>query len=278
MKTRLATWTEIVVDNWEKLIKELHSPFLIPSHSKQGNHLRSTFAFRGMADATWELRTSLERLGTPPDLIEQPALRAFGKYAPVGTFTRQTEWERLAIAQHNGLPTRVLDWTVSPLIAAHFATAEKQYRDVDGVIWCVNIDEVRDQILPNKMRRKLLAAQAYLYNLSLLDASFHELSDFDKTDKSSGDVWVFFEPPSIDERIHNQWSILSVMNGPSKSHHAYLQKWSNKIPNLVRRIIIKSQAKSEIRDMLDQNNITERMLFPGLPGLCDWLRRYYGPS
>ena len=44
------------------------------------------------------------------------------------------------------------------------------------------------------------------------------------------------------------------------------------------RIIVAGAAKPEIRDMLDQNNLTERMLFPGLPGLCDWLRRDDGPA
>ena len=91
--------------------------------------------FRGMSDASWNLMTSLERLGTPPDRIEQPALRAFGKYAPAGTYSRQSEWERLAVAQHNGLPTRALDWTASPLIAAHFATVERDYWTADGVIF-----------------------------------------------------------------------------------------------------------------------------------------------
>lgn len=278
INTVQATWTEIMVDSWEKLIGELHSPVLIPFHEEQGGHRRSPFVFRGMSDASWALMTSLERLGTPPERVEQPLLRAFGKYARVGTLSRQSEWERLAIAQHNGLPTRVLDWTVSPFVAAHFATTERQYRNVDGIIWCVNVDNVRDNLLPKAMRNDLVAAQAYLYNVPLLDSSFPLLSKFDETDGYSGDVMIFLEPPSIDARIQNQFGILSVMNGPSKSHDAYLRKCSQTNPGLVRRIIIDHRAKAEIRDMLDQNNITERMLFPGLPGLCDWLRRYYGPA
>jgi len=284
-------WPDTAVESWNKLLEELHSLDLIPVQESQGGHRRSPFVFRGMSDATWPLQTSLERLGSPPSNVEQPALRAFSKYAPEGAFSGGGDWDRLAVAQHNGLPTRVLDWTVSPLVAAHFATAEERYRRgeeaVDGVIWCVNADRLRDDLLPKKMAKLLRKDRAFVYNVPLLDKAIPKLKDFDRMRRepekvdseaeSSEDIMIFLEPPSIDARIRNQFVILSAMNGPDKSHDQYLRVSWEAHPDLLRRIVISKEAKSEIRDMLDQNNISERMLFPGLPGLCDWLRRYYGP-
>ena len=151
-------WDDTIVNEWDALQAELHSEQMVPAWAELGGHRRSSYVFRGMANSGWPLKTSLERLGSPPDDVEQPALRAFGRYAPPGTFDPGSEWERLAVAQHNGLPTRVLDWTVSPLVAVHFATAESEHGDSDGVIWCVNADMLRDHLLPEGMRRLLWEA------------------------------------------------------------------------------------------------------------------------
>src|SRR5438034_1121586 len=80
-----AVWREDTVTNWDKLVCTLHTCEMIPNQSNQGGHRRSPFVFRGMSNASWPLKTSLERLGSPPQKVEQPALRAFGRYAPVGT-------------------------------------------------------------------------------------------------------------------------------------------------------------------------------------------------
>jgi hypothetical protein len=63
------------------------------------------------------------------------------------------------------------------------------------------------------------------------------------------------------------------MSSPS----AQLDRWLAKHPDLYGRIIIPKALKWEIRDKLDQANITERTLFPGLDGLASWLKRQYTP-
>jgi NTP pyrophosphohydrolases including oxidative damage repair enzymes len=83
---------------------------------------------------------------------------------------------------------------------------------------------------------------------------------------------IFFEPPSIDERIINQYSLSSVMPGVM----ANPEEWLKAHRKLCEKIIIPSEIKSDIRDALDQSNLTERVFFPSLDGLSDWLVRYYG--
>ena len=271
-------WRETTVDNWQQLLTALHGPDMIPSDPEVGGHFRSPFVFRGMSDASWRMQTSLERLKTPPaDIqdVEAALLRSFRKYAPRGAFAEGSDWEALSVGQHNGLPTRVLDWSVSPLVAAHFATNEREHFSKAGVIWCVDVIMLRDHVVPPKLGDPLRSPRAAVYDVRLLDREFPSLARFDKL---PGEACVFFEPPSIEARIASQFGILSAMNGPHVSHHDYFAREAAQRPNLVHKIVITAAAKPQVRDMLDQNNINERMLFPGMPGLCDWLKRHYGPA
>ena len=267
-----------VVKKWAALVDALHSDSMIPKQPDQGGHFRAPFVFRGMSDGEWPLCTSLERLKGPSNVVEKGLLRSFRKYAPRGTFARNSDWEALSVAQHNGLPTRLLDWSVSPLIAAHFATVEREHFSKHGVVWCVDVIALRDRVLPHDIAHPIQRAPAAVYDVALLEAAYPRLADFDATNSTLGEACIFFEPPSIDARIANQTGILSTMNGPAISHQQYFEKVAAIYPDVVHRIVIHRTAKSEVRDKLDQNNIHERMLFPGLPGLCDWLKRYYGPA
>ena len=234
------------------------------------NRYRSDFVYRGLADQTWGLQTSLTRLKGAPN-IERPMFRSFLKFAELGSVPSDNLWVQLAIAQHHGLPTRLLDWTVSPEIALHFATVEQAQMKNDGVIWCVDVSRSR-QFLPAKLRNILDKKFAYLFSVEMLE----DIKTLDDFDDLGGDLdfILFFEPPSLDSRIVNQNAILSVMPGADLVPSDYLAKH----PNLYKRIIIPNELKWEIRDKLDQDNVTERILFPGLDGLSGWLKRYYGPG
>lgn len=236
---------------------------------------RSDFSFRGMSDASANLKTSLIRLGGDFERKEKHLLRNFRKYA-IGVHTRRqavasdSDWDWLSLGQHHGLPTRLLDWTFSPFVAMHFVTQDLGHYDRDGIIWAVDFKKAHE-LLPAKLKDVLADEEADVFTTEMLARGTPTIR---RLDQLSDEVFaVFFEPPSMDERIVNQFAMFSMLSSPRQP----LDDWLEARPDLWHRIIIPADLKWEVRDKLDQANITERVLFPGLEGLSQWLTRYYAP-
>jgi hypothetical protein len=260
---------EIRVASWNELQERLYADSW---QEGLGRH-RSTFAFRGMPDANVDLVTGLARLGGDYGRNEPYVLRAFQKYArrDVGFFHGNSLWNWLALAQHHGLPTRLLDWTYSPLVALHFMTQDHETFDRDGVVWCVDYVQANSR-LPDVLKDILARERAGVVTAELLDEAADTLLKFDELGRDDPFV-VFLEPPSLDDRIVNQFALFSLMSSPT----ARLDEWLGGRPELFHRLVIPKELKWEVRDKLDQANVTERVLFPGLDGLSHWLKRYYTP-
>jgi hypothetical protein len=256
----------VVVDSWEELQSELFAD----SWNEDLRRFRSRFAFRGLSDANYRLETTLIRLGGGYAELERHLLRNFKKYAHRKVVERDSLWHWLSVAQHYGLPTRVLDWTYSPFIAMHFATANIDKFDKDGVIWAVNYVKAHE-LLPERLKRRLAMEGANILTVELLSESINSLVELDAL--AAEKVAIFFEPPSIDDRIVNQYAFCSVMSDP----RMVLDDWLATQQGISRKIVIPARLKWEIRDKLDQANINERVLFPGLDGLSHWLKRHYSP-
>src|ERR671939_503443 len=102
-------------------------------------------------------------------------------------------------------------------------------------------------------------------------APFPALREFDRLARQP--FLLFLEPPALDSRILHQAALFSLMPAPTAS----IDTWIAAHPDLCRRVIVPAELKWEVRDKLDQANINERTLFPGLDGLIRWLERYYTP-
>jgi FRG domain-containing protein len=262
----------IVIKSWEHALKVLYAESWNPGRKK----FISPFVFRGLDRTDYKLVTSLQRIGANnpgglPD-VEKYIFRTFKKYAHRDVVSRDTVWHWLAMAQHHGLATRLLDWTWSPLVALHFATANMQNMQTEGMIWMVDIRGVREEMPPVLMEQMQTSSGPSfdVDTLSNIKLEPWELVNYPNQRSKDGFI-IFFEPPLMDDRIINQYALFSILSDPQGS----LDDWLLRRPHLCRRVIIPGNKKWEIRDNLDQANITERVLFPGLDRLSVWLNRYY---
>ena len=259
--------TDVAISSWEDLQTKLYQG----SWRGHLGRFRSPFAFRGVANAHTAPETRLSRLGGEYGRREQALLRNFRKYAHRNAVRVDSLWNWMALAQHHGLPTRLLDWTFSPYVALHFATVDPLESHNAAAIWCVDYVKLK-QFLPLALKNILKEQDSDVLTVEMLDAAAPTLQSFQRLSREK--FFVFFEPPSLDDRIINQSALFSVMS----TANARAGDWLSTHVGLFHRILVPAALKAEIRDKLDQANINERVLFPGLDGLTQWLTRYYSPT
>ncbi|WP_038473388.1 FRG domain-containing protein [Fimbriimonas ginsengisoli] len=230
---------------------------------------RSHYAYKGLSSSEYMLTTTLMRLRGDFPAVERHLIRNFKKYAQRDVSTIDSLWNWVALAQHHGLPTRLLDWTYSPFVALHFATAGHDLGHHDSIVWAIDYVGAHE-LLPDRQRKALREEGSDVWTTELLDAHVPTWEALNGLGDGE-DVLFFFEPPSLDQRIVNQYALFSVLSNPSRT----IEEWAGVHPHLAKRIVIPKELCWEVRDKLDQANINERVLFPGLDGLSMWLRRHY---
>lgn len=234
---------------------------------------RSSFLYRGMQNESYYLTTSLHlNCKEKHRELEKSILRNFTKYAASEEpLLDESVWRQLIIGQHHGLPTRLQDWTYSPLIGLHFATSGERLANMEkhgGILWKIDVHEM-NRLLPKRYQESLREEKTNLFTVEMLNELAPDLETYDED--MQNDSLVLLEPPSIDQRIINQYSYFAIIPSGMGDIEQFL---AEKTAGTVKYIIDRS-LRWKIRDMLDRMNINERLIYPGLDGLSAWLKRHY---
>jgi hypothetical protein len=268
-KVHTIGWHVIDVSTFPDLANELRRLYT------RGHGPYRAFAFRGQANVEWPLRPTLGRelahfaartgrmLPSLPRTFEQSLLSSFRQkahlYAPVQSLVRgDDDLEWMVLGRHYGLPTRLLDWSYSPFVAAWHACAN--YDSEDGAIWCVSVNHVNTQS-PDGVEPLLFGRGEHLHQLVL--------------GQDREPPITFFRPAVHNSRSAAQQGLFSI-SGDGEVEHAGLivdvlgpVKLQPSETNLVLRVA--KSCKREVMQGLRAMNVTGETLSPDLEGLCSEL-------
>ena len=169
------------------------------------------------------------------DNVELNMLERFRKESvPMLAATKELAgWELMSIAQHNGMPTRLLDWTANPLAGLWFAVVTDPPTKKDrGVVWMLD--------RPNER------AFNHDENIFALNQT------------------CFFKPPHLDRRIAAQAAWFSVYRH-NKTEFLPLER-QTRYAHKVTRFVIKARDFQPLRKQLRQLGISHAVLFPDPAG------------
>lgn len=103
------------------------------------NTRTETLVFRGQQN-NWELLPSISRKGLPSEILENET-KLFSRFKKEGEpclhIPPNNDWDWLIVAQHHGLPTRLLDWSYDPLVALWFALEKCNEEESNPEVWAL---------------------------------------------------------------------------------------------------------------------------------------------
>lgn len=215
------------------------------------------FLFRGQQQ-DWPLLSKLAWTKWHGNVFEteQLILKEFARTSPkLRAHAADDDWDLLAVAQHHGLPTRLLDWTYSSLTALWFAVkdgpaTDKKGHEVDGVVWMLK-PLVKDFI-----------------NFPTGSTPFNASRT------------LIFRPRIIADRIQAQSGIFTVhaaIGSGKKQRFIPLESNSNFSSKLVKLPVPASCFKT-LKQELHVCGVNHSTLFPDLDGLCRHLTWRYTKS
>ena len=194
------------------------------------------YVFRGQC-ARWPLVPAVGRNSRryKPER-EKQLLSEFKRNAPPYLDSRviSSDWEWLSIAQHHGLPTRLLDWTTNAMVAAYFANQIAQQNDEAGEVFAVT---------PSKYPAVEIVPHATDDPFSLTEISF-------------------IYPPALAARIASQRGLFSVHPSPTEAFKVDDRD----------RFSFPVDLKVDAMKLLHRLGVDEHLLMGGLDGLAATLK------
>jgi len=255
-------YDELYIKSWEEAKKYLND--LLKDNSY--------WIFRGHYKADWKLQPSLERTlsNKPIDLhIESQMISEFKRRAHqylTSTHLPENLLEWLALMQHHGSPTRMLDWTKSPYVAA-FIAFENTYKEQGEVaIWAID-----SRWLNQRSNERL--KEACENGSDIRPSQIKTDTELIKLVNADVQVILPLEPVVMNQRLTIQQALFLFPSGKQISFEEILCTYTeyNSKDYIKKLVLPKNQGLDCLVDLL-RMNINAATLFPGLDGFARSLR------
>lgn len=235
------------------------------------NKLSNPFIYRGQSDSSWPLQTTLER-GCGVNYSKEFAERYEG-YA-IEQFSSRfhlydkeniqpsslLEW--LAIMQHYGVPTRLLDFTTSPYAALYFALeAYDIARRPDITLYCINYTELMEKTL------EIIKSEDNQFNETRQSISGRQDEIFKNyVDRFNRNVLWVTEPQKLNARIDKQSGCFLVSGNKGRRINEIISDPGYEEVTMYKLIFPGAKVES-IFALLRKMNISGKSIYGDLMGL-----------